>query len=273
MPELPEVENVKRSMERLGSVGQEFAQVELLSPKLRTQLKASLKKQLPGQKIKKVYRRAKYLLFETDDFVLLNHLGMTGSWRALKAKESREKHDHVVFNFRSGLVLVYNDPRRFGILEIFDRDKIDQIKWLSSLAIEPWDKDFNGDYLFNKTRGVKSAIKSFVMDQRKVVGVGNIYASEALYRVGIRPTRPAGRMTRVECERLAVEIKNVLEAAIQAGGSTIRDYRNSEGELGGFQNHFLVYGRDGEMCGKCKALIRSKFLVGRNTYWCPKCQR
>lgn len=272
MPELPEVENVKLSLEGLGAQGQRFEAVDLRAPRLRTPLSRSLKAKLPGESIVKLTRRAKFLLFETEKFVIVNHLGMTGSWRPLADKEL-VKHDHVVFRFHSGLELVYNDPRRFGLLELIEKAKVSKHEWLKNLGLEPFDEKFDGDYLFEFTRGLAAPIKNVIMDQKRVVGVGNIYASEALFLSHIKPTRPAGRITRQEAAALVEAIQAVLKKAIAAGGSTIRDYRNSNGEAGQFQAQFVVYDRAGEPCVTCGAKLKSKFVGQRNTYWCAKCQR
>lgn len=272
MPELPEVENVKLSLEGLGAQGQQFATVKLFSPSLRTPLRKHLSQKLPGQKIINVRRRAKFLLFETEEFCIVNHLGMTGSWRPLDANAEMIKHDHVLFEFKSGLKLVFNDPRRFGLLEMVPLAKTEQHAWLKNLGPEPLLEPFDADYLFAATRKLKSPIKNVIMDQKKVVGVGNIYASEALFLAGIKPTLLAGRLKREQAEKLVATIRSVLTKAISAGGSTIRDYKNTNGESGKFQNEFSVYGRDGESCVSCKTSIRAKFIGGRNTYWCPKCQ-
>lgn len=273
MPELPEVENVRLSLEGLGAKGQQFSAVKLMSPSLRTPLKKHLIQKLPGQKILGLRRRAKFLLFDTEEFCIVNHLGMTGSWRQLGNSEELIKHDHVVFEFKSGLKLVFNDPRRFGLMEMVDKENTDRHGWLKNLGPEPLLDPFNAEYLFKVTRKLQSPIKNLIMDQKKVVGVGNIYASEALFLSKIKPTKPSGKISFKEAEKLVETIRHVLNKAIAAGGSTIRDYKNSNGQSGNFQNSFSVYGRDGELCVKCKASIRSKFIGGRNTYWCPKCQR
>ncbi len=272
MPELPEVENVKRSLIELGAVGQKIARVELRRSGLRVKFPRGLAQQLLGQSVLAVHRRAKYLLIETNKFYLLSHLGMTGSWRAMTGDEY-EKHDHAVLHFESGLRLVFNDPRRFGVLDFFLKEKLAQSRWLKHLGIEPLADGFNGGYLFSLSRRVKAPIKAFLMDQRRVVGVGNIYASEALFGAAIKPTRLAGKITSKEADALAVCVREILARAIEAGGSTIRDYRNSNGEEGRFQAQFVVYDRSGEPCVKCATKLRSKFITGRNTFWCPKCQR
>lgn len=271
MPELPEVENVKLSLKGLGAVGQVFERIEFLRKNLRTALKPEITRKLPGQSVIDIVRRAKFLLIETEDFILLNHLGMTGSWRTATAAE--EKHDHVVLHFQSGLKLIYNDPRRFGLLELLPKAAMSKNRWLKNLGIEPLDGAFDADFLFARTRGRKAPLKSFIMDQRQVVGVGNIYASEALFRAGVKPLRQAGKLTREESSRLVNSVREILEQAIAAGGSTISDYRNSRGEEGSFQQRFAVYDRSAEPCLKCGTSIRSRFIAGRNTFWCPKCQR
>lgn len=275
MPELPEVENVRLSLQSQGSLGQEFARVELLRKNLRTALKPELARKLPGQKLIAIQRRAKFLLFETGEFILLSHLGMTGSWRLVGANEIVElqKHDHVVLHFVSGQKLIYNDPRRFGVLELIPKAKLPQNKWLKNLGLEPLEENFNDEFLFASTRKRKAPIKGFLMDQRNVVGVGNIYASEALFRAKVKPVRPAGKLSRREAVLLVESLREILRQAIVAGGSTISDYRNSKGESGSFQLSFQVYDRAKKPCQMCGEAIKSKVIAGRNTFWCPNCQR
>jgi formamidopyrimidine-DNA glycosylase len=272
MPELPEVENVKLSLIDLGSIGQRFDKIELRREGLRVPFPRGISARLRGQTVRAIHRRAKFLLIETEKFYLLNHLGMTGSWRSLRAHEF-VKHDHLVMHFASGLKLVFNDPRRFGLVDLIPHDELAANRWLKHLGIEPLDDEFTGDFLFKHSRRVKAPIKAFLMDQRRIVGVGNIYASEALFKAGVRPTRAAGKITRSEAEVLVECVRVILRRAISAGGSTIRDYRNSQGEQGQFQAQFAVYDRAGEACVTCGAKIRSQFIAGRNTFWCPKCQR
>lgn len=273
MPELPEVENVRISLEQQGLKGQTFSEVVFLRPDLRTKLRPDLKKQLPGQSIQTMERRAKYLLWHTDDYTVISHLGMTGSWRFIDSQEQIEKHDHVVLRFRSGKTLVFNDPRRFGIFEFVPKPKIAESRWLQHLGPEPLSETFTAKFLFSQSRRRSAPIKAFLMDQRNVVGVGNIYASEALFKAGIRPTRQAGKITQTEAVRLVEAIQKILNQAIQSGGSTIRDYRNSQGESGKFQAQFAVYDRKGEPCQTCSTPIKAKVIAGRSTFWCNKCQR
>jgi formamidopyrimidine-DNA glycosylase len=170
-------------------------------------------------------------------------------------------------------VIVFNDPRRFGVLDISKKSEMDGSRWFKHLGIEPLTKDFSGEWFFENSRKLKGPIKGFLMDQRRVVGVGNIYASEALFAAGIKPTRAAGKIAKLDAESLVKHIRRILSEAIQAGGSTIRDYKNSKGENGSFQQRFFVYGRKGKPCLKCKTPIRAQVIAGRNTFWCPKCQR
>ncbi len=272
MPELPEVENVKLSLVNLGVVGQTFVKVDLLREGLRIPFPEGISRRLRNQTLLAVHRRAKYLLFETEKFYMLSHLGMTGSWRNIGATKLK-KHDHAVLHFASGMKLVFNDPRRFGLLDLIGKKDVLESRWLKHLGVEPLTAEFDSDYLFGMTRKMKGSIKAFIMDQRRVVGVGNIYASEALFAAGVKPTRPAGRISKDESQRLVDDIRRILRASIHAGGSTIRDYKNSKGESGRFQLGFLVYDRAGSPCVKCASLVRARVIAGRNTFWCAKCQR
>jgi len=272
MPELPEVENVRVSLTSLGVVGQTFQKIQLHRVGLRTPFPVGLSRKLKGQSLLAIHRRAKYLLFETESYYLISHLGMTGSWRVTQTSE-RGKHDHADLEFASGLTIVFNDPRRFGILDLSKKAELPSNRWFKHLGLEPLDAEFTADWLFAQSRGLKGPIKGFLMDQRRVVGVGNIYASEALHAAGVRPTRAAGKISKDEAGRLVTEIRRILIEAIAAGGSTIRDYKNSKGESGSFQQRFLVYDRSGEPCLACKATVKSQVIAGRNTFWCPKCQR
>ncbi|NJM10347.1 MAG: bifunctional DNA-formamidopyrimidine glycosylase/DNA-(apurinic or apyrimidinic site) lyase, partial [Bdellovibrionaceae bacterium] len=223
---------------------------------------------LPGQSVLSLRRRAKFLLFETEDFVLLNHLGMTGSWRIHHGEIEPRKHDHVILHFESGLKFVFNDPRRFGLLELISKDKLAGNRWLMHLGVEPLSDEFTQDLLFGRTRKRKGPIKGFLMDQKNVVGVGNIYASEVLFKAGVKPLRPAGRLSKAESAKLVLCIREILEKAIVAGGSTISTYRNSKGESGNFQAEFSVYDRKGRALRGLRDADRSRWIAGRNTFWC-----
>jgi formamidopyrimidine-DNA glycosylase len=228
--------------------------------------------QLAGQSIREVRRRAKYLLLDLDRGTLIVHLGMSGSLRVVPASTPTLKHDHVDLLLASEVCLRFNDPRRFGSMHYTEEDPA-QHTLLKKLAPEPLGSDFNTDYLVDKAHDRKVAIKQFIMNGNLVVGVGNIYASEALFRAGIKPTRAAGRIRRDELARLVKGIKAVLKAAIRAGGTTLRDYVNADGAPGYFRQKLFVYERTDEPCRKCKTPIRQARNGQRSTYHCPKCQK
>ena len=275
MPELPEVETVRRGLESLLSEKPTIVRVKLMRADIRFAIPINFAMSLEGQAIIGVKRRAKYLLIETPKVSLLSHLGMTGSWRMETAATVQVgPHDHCFIELSDGRQLIYRDPRRFGVLDLVERGAEDTHLRLKALGPEPLDQTkFTPDFLFTTSRKRKIAIKVFIMDQRVVVGVGNIYASEALFRAKIRPQKLAGKMTKHESQRLVDAIRDVLTSAITAGGSSIRDYKNADGEAGSFQQSHLVYERSGEACRVCKTAIRSKVLGGRSTYWCPSCQK
>lgn len=272
MPELPEVEHVKRQLDHLIGLPRQVSSIEFFRKDLRFPIPKKLKTLLPGLHLIAIERRAKYLLFKFKEGWLLSHLGMTGAWREITAGEEKILHDHVRLNFENGLSLIFNDPRRFGFIDWVET--LEDHPRLNHLGPEPLNAEFTAETLFKKLRGRKAAIKTMIMDQRIVVGVGNIYASEALFRAGIRPTRAAGRVTLQECERLVAEIRTILLEAIASGGSTIRTYRSADGTEGSFQSRFFVYERKGESCLKCKVTnISSKMIGSRSTYWCARCQK
>jgi formamidopyrimidine-DNA glycosylase len=237
---------------------------------LRTPLKSDLVRRLPGQTVLAISRRAKFLLIETEDFFLLSHLGMTGAWRLESEGFVPLKHDHVILTFESGRKYVYNDPRRFGVLELIPKAKFAVNKWLKNLGVEPLGEGFTAEMLFSLTRKRKAPIKGILMDQRHVVGVGNIYASEALFAARVSPRRPAGRLKLSDAERLVQSVRAILLAAIEAGGSTISDYRNSKGESGSFQDRFLVYDRESAPCPDCGNPIRGARDRGPQHLLVPK---
>lgn len=269
MPELPEVEVVKRGLSQILEEHPIIDSIEFKRRDLREALPLKKAKLLEGAKVLSVERRAKYLILNTDKARILSHLGMTGTWRVAPRGEERE-HDHIYINLQGGVRLAYRDPRRFGYFDIYTIEKHPK---LERLGPEPWDEDFTADYLYQLMKTRTSPIKVALMDQAVVVGVGNIYASEALFRSGIRPTRKAATIKRAEAVLLRREILQVLEDAIAAGGSTISDFAQAGGDSGYFQNSFFVYGRAGLMCLKCKQnKIKESRLGGRSTFWCSKCQ-
>jgi formamidopyrimidine-DNA glycosylase len=263
MPELPEVETT-----RLGIapyiVGRRVIAATLRRPDLRWPIPVAIRKTLVGQRIEAVERRAKYLMLHTEAGSALLHLGMSGSLRVLPAGTVAGAHDHVDMLFDSGQMLRFNDPRRFGCLLWQAPGETHEL--LQHLGPEPLGEAFDGDYLFARSRG-------FLMDQRIVVGVGNIYVAEALFEVGIRPTRPAGRVSRERFDAIAAAIRRILGYAIERGGTTLRDFLKPDGEPGYFEQELFVYGRDGEPCKVCTSPIKAQRMQQRSSFYCPRCQR
>ncbi|MFZ9965815.1 MAG: bifunctional DNA-formamidopyrimidine glycosylase/DNA-(apurinic or apyrimidinic site) lyase [Steroidobacteraceae bacterium] len=271
MPELPEVETTRRGIAP-ALLGHTVNRVVLRERRLRWPVPTTLGRNLTGQVIDSVERRAKYLLLGTRNGTLLAHLGMTGSLRVLDPATPLLTHDHVDILLDSGRCLRFNDPRRFGCLLWITGDP-SRHRLLNDLGPEPLGADFDGSHLWQRARGRKVAIKSFIMNASVVVGVGNIYASEALFRAGIAPTTPAGRVSRARMQALADAIREVLSEAIAVGGTTLRDYVNADGLPGYFRQKLFVYERDGEPCRRCGTAIRHQVLGQRSTYHCPTCQR
>lgn len=271
MPELPEVETTLRGIEPLVS-GQTIRELVLRADKLRWPLDKSLCRTLPGQTISRLERRAKYLLLHCDRGALIIHLGMTGILRVIPAETTEQKHDHVDLIFTNGQMLRFTDPRKFGIFT-YTEENPKQHQCLIHLGPEPLSENFTGAYLFRRARQKKQAIKTFIMDQKTVVGVGNIYANEALFRAGIHPARCAGRVGLKSYVRLVKEIRCILQEAIGAGGTTISDFRQSDGRPGYFDQHLQVYGRADQPCANCGAMIRSSRIGQRSSFYCPRCQR
>ena len=271
MPELPEVETTRRGIEP-HAVGRRIVRLAVHEPRLRWPVARELSRRVAGQKIRAAGRRAKYLLLELDTGTLLLHLGMSGSLRVLPAKTARTPHDHVDVVLDSGQSLRFNDPRRFGSLHYTDRP-IGEHPLLARLAPEPLGRAFNADYLYATTRRRRVAIKHLVMNSQLVVGVGNIYASEALFRAGIRPQRPARSLSRAEAARLARAVRAVLRAAIRVGGTTLRDYVGADGNAGYFSQKLFVYERAKKPCRVCRTPIRHLKQGQRSSYYCPACQK
>lgn len=271
MPELPEVETTRRGIEP-HLLGQTVARLVVREPRLRWPIPAGLAGRLPYQAIRAVDRRGKYLLVRTDAGTIIIHLGMSGSLRMTTPDIPPRKHDHVDLVLGSGACLRFHDPRRFGCFLWTEDDPMSH-PLLAELGPEPLQADFTGAHLHQRSRGRSAAVKTFIMDSRIVVGVGNIYANESLFRAGIAPIRPAGRISADRYEKLALAIKAVLEASIEQGGTTLRDFVNEQGNPGYFQQTLQVYERAGEPCRRCGAEIRLERLGQRATYWCGKCQR
>ena len=270
MPELPEVETTRRGIVP-HVVGRRVVEARLRRPDLRWPIPSAIGKVLVGQRIDAVQRRAKYLLMHTQAGSALLHLGMSGSLRLLPAITAPGAHDHVDLVLDSGQMLRFNDPRRFGCLLWQAPGETHQL--LRHLGPEPLDAGFNGDYLFARSRGRSAAVKSFLMDQRIVVGVGNIYVAEAQFESGIRPSRLAGRVTRERYHAVAAAIRRILAQAIERGGTTLRDFLQPDGEPGYFQQQLYVYGRAGEACKVCGNAIKVARTQQRSSFYCPHCQR
>jgi formamidopyrimidine-DNA glycosylase len=271
MPELPEVETTRRGLaphvER-----QKVTAVRLYDRRLRWPVPKDLPQKLMGRTIDRIDRRSKYLLFRIGPNTLIVHLGMTGSLRVYRDRPPKGAHDHLDIEFGNGALLRYRDPRRFGAVLWSPRsDHVHPL--LAKLGPEPFSAEFSADHLFHATRSRGVAIKLALMDNHLVVGVGNIYANEALFRAGIHPTRPANRIAHARFERLVAAIRETLTAAIAKGGSTLRDYVDSAGQPGYFQLDYFVYGRTGQPCRVCGTAVRSTRQGGRSTMYCPACQR
>jgi formamidopyrimidine-DNA glycosylase len=272
MPELPEVETTRRGIEP-HVVGRTIRHIDVRDTRLRWPVPAQeLAAGLPGSTVMVIRRRAKYLLLETTSGCMILHLGMSGSLRVLPSNEEALKHEHVQIDFDDGNSLRLRDPRRFGALLWTTQDPTLH-PLLVELGPEPLGPNFTAEYLFRRSRGRRLAIKNLVMDASVVVGVGNIYASEALFHAGIRPGRAAGRLSRAECTRLVTAIRQVLASAIEAGGTTLRDFSNSDGQPGYFRMSLAVYGRAGEGCCQCGSVIRQRRIGQRSSFYCPACQR
>ncbi|MBV9815460.1 MAG: bifunctional DNA-formamidopyrimidine glycosylase/DNA-(apurinic or apyrimidinic site) lyase [Alphaproteobacteria bacterium] len=275
MPELPEVETVRRGLARKMS-GRRILQAELRRPDLRRPFPPALASRLDGAQIGALRRRGKYILIELDtDGVLLLHLGMSGRVTAGSAALADAPHDHVVLRLDDGIVIRFNDPRRFGLLDYFKRGEEAQHPLLARLGPEPLEPEFDAAYLSAALTGKMTPIKSALLDQHIVAGLGNIYACEALYRSGISPRRLAASIGRGRADRLVAGIRAVLTEAIEAGGSSLRDYVQADGELGYFQHRWAVYGHEGDPCPGCDCggTVRRILQSGRSTFFCPKRQR
>jgi len=271
VPELPEVETTRRGIEP-HVLGRRVVALAVHDPRLRWRVESSMPAAVAGQRVSGVRRRAKYLLIDLERGSLLLHLGMSGSLRVMPGDTPRLTHDHVDLLLDSGQTLRFNDPRRFGSLHWLTEDPALH-PLLRDLAPEPLGDGFDAAYLHRVTRGRRVAIKQLVMNSQLVVGVGNIYASEALFRAGVRPGRAARSLTRDECARLVKAIRAVLAMAIRFGGTTLRDYVGADGKPGYFRRKLYVYERGGEPCRRCGTPIRQLVQGQRSTYYCPSCQR
>jgi formamidopyrimidine-DNA glycosylase len=293
MPELPEVETVRRGLQPVME-GSKIMKAEARRADLRFPFQKDFVARLTGQTVTGLGRRAKYLMADLGSGdVLLMHLGMSGSFRVVKDEEAKmpgqfhhpraedRAHDHVVFYMSSGASVVFNDPRRFGYMKIIARKALDEEPLLKGLGPEPLGNEFDAAMLAHSCANKKTSLKAALLDQRVVAGLGNIYVCEALYRSQLSPRRLAATLATKKAEptdhakRLVTAIHAVLNQAIKAGGSSLRDHRQTSGELGYFQHSFQVYDREGEKCqtAKCSGIVRRFVQNGRSTFWCPKCQK
>ncbi len=267
MPELPEVETTRRGI-AAQVIGLRIRAVVVRNPALRWPVPKGLAQRLMGRRVGAVRRRGKYLLLDADGGSVIVHLGMSGSLRIVRASDAPRRHDHLDIVFDDGRALRLHDPRRFGAVLWSERPEAHRL--LRGLGPEPWDA--SAEYLYRRSRGRRQAVKSFIMDSRTLVGVGNIYASESLFEAGIRPRRAAGRVSLAEYARLAVAIVKVLERSIRVGGTTLRNFVSATGEPGYFRQTLSVYEREGQPCRACGAVIKRLVVAGRASYYCPRCQ-
>lgn len=287
MPELPEVETVRRGLAPVMD-GRRILRAENRRPNLRFPFPEGFAERLTGVRVERLDRRAKYLLMRLESGeTLLAHLGMSGRFTIhesgdperpgafVHAPATSEKHDHVVFDMEGDVRIIFNDPRRFGFMTLFETDAEDRVPFLEGLGPEPNSNEFSGPFLRARLKGKKAPLKAALLDQRVVAGLGNIYVCEALHRAGLSPRRKAGTLGPKRAERLAQAVRQVIDAAIAAGGSSLKDFASADGELGYFQHSFQTYGREGEACARagCAGVIHRIVQSGRSTFFCPTCQR
>mgnify|MGYP006111305895 CR=1 FL=1 len=280
MPELPEVETVRIGLEKV-LVGRKLAKVQIMRPNLRFPFPHGFQDALKNKRVIRLYRRGKFLLVDIDSSqTLVVHLGMSGRFKIyLSNPPDIEPHDHVLFEIEGGVNVRFNDPRRFGFMDLLETNKLADSNFLKNLGPEPLENDFNGPELVKRLRSRRSPIKTVLLDQSVVAGLGNIYVSEALFRAGLSPKRLAANILGSRAEALVLAIRNVLADAIAAGGSSLRDHRQPTGEIGYFQHYFSVYGRTGKACPECICDIEKTGGIkrinqsGRSTFYCARKQR
>lgn len=271
MPELPEVETTMHGIMPY-LINQKINLINIRQPQLRWKIPDFLSRKLTGKILRSLERRGKYLLFHVDKGTMIMHLGMSGSLRIISHNGEPNKHDHVDIFFANQKILRYTDPRRFGAILWVDKDEPTH-PLLANLGPEPLTTNFSEDYLYKKIQGKKIAIKSIIMNSKIVVGVGNIYATEALFLAKIHPLTPAKKLSTTACGVLVQSIKKILQEAIYQGGTTIKDFVNSEGKPGYFSNELKAYGREGMLCIACKTTLQMLRINGRATVYCPQCQK
>ncbi|MDZ7722508.1 MAG: bifunctional DNA-formamidopyrimidine glycosylase/DNA-(apurinic or apyrimidinic site) lyase [candidate division KSB1 bacterium] len=272
MPELPEIETIKATMQFL--VADRITQFSVLNQNLRWTVPIrKLNQHICGANIDRVWRRSKYLIWDMDSgYSLFIHLGMSGRLGRFRPDYPLEAHSHVVFHLESGWQIRYRDPRRFGFLDVAYTQNLEQHPRFNKLGVEPLSVDFSPHFLKSTAQRSRRSIKTLIMDSNIVVGIGNIYANEALFRAKVRPERASNRLTDSEITEIVSAIKDILGEAIQRGGTTLRDYRNAQGEPGFFQQDLAVYAKSGVPCKICKQAIKQIRLSGRSTFYCETCQ-
>lgn len=278
MPELPEVETVMRGVMPV-MLDQVIAHADIRRPDLRWPFPERMAERLTGVRVERMRRRSKYILCDLSSAeTLLIHLGMSGRMTIAPPNDDHPvpaKHDHVVLDMASGVRITFNDTRRFGAMDLISTDEVEAHKLIAVLGPEPLGNSFDESYLVGRLSGKNTPIKSALLDQRIIAGLGNIYVCEVLFRTGISPLRKAGQLSAKRVASLVPMIRTVLGEAIDSGGSSLKDYRQTDGELGYFQHSFAVYGREGEPCNTpvCTAKIKREVQSGRSSFYCPSCQR
>lgn len=279
MPELPEVETIKTAL-RKTLINKKIKKANIRQNQFRISVPDDFENVIKNSIIINISRRAKYLILELDNgYSIINHLGMSGQIKILNQKPNKlEKHDHIIIEC-DDIYIIYNDARRFGLMTYCKTKDLHKHKLFSHLGVEPFSDAFSGEYLFSKIKNKKSQIKPMLLNQSIIVGIGNIYASELLYNAKISPIRPCNMISLEECNKIVVESKTVLEKAIKAGGSTLKDYKKPDGSLGYFQNTHKVYGKENQICPNCKSIINQNSCIkkitqaGRSSFYCPITQK
>lgn len=273
MPELPEVENLVRQL-KSSIQDNVICSAMVLSPTLRQPISGDLSKNTTNAKINEIRRRAKYIIIDLDnDYSLVIHLGMTGRINIIKGSYKEQKHDHIIMQLSDDVKMLYNDPRRFGLVLLVSTIDLAQHQLFNHLGLEPLTEEFDSNYLLSNLKNKKSSIKNALMNNQIIVGVGNIYASEALFLAHIRPNRLSNSISKNEAELLVNAIKKILQQAIDSGGSSIRDFVSIDNNKGGFQKLFKIYGKKGQPCVICGSVIEKIIQAGRSSFFCPECQR
>lgn len=273
MPELPEVETICRGLRPILR-GRKITAVEVVQPRLRRMVVPGFRSRLEGKTIVGVERRGKYILIPlATDTIWIFHLGMSGKLIHVAAERPREKHDHIIVSLDTGRELRYHDPRRFGLSMVVSRAELKSLPQMKNLGLEPFDRRFDGRHLYSITRNSQRRIRDFLLDQRVVAGLGNIYANEILFRAGIRPTARAWKLRRSKVERIARLTPKLLREAIRWCGTSFSDYRDADDRSGKFQQRLRVYDREGEQCRVCTGTIKRVSLGNRSAFYCPRCQK